>query len=434
MNKTKNSPLVKCFDYDNESYKLTILLETNVLHVLVENIDLSEFYWENKFEIEEMMKMEKNWNIYEENEIPLIIADCLSAKNYIISLENEVMRFYFWNKLVYGVKEKTLRYTLDLNKIKIEKETIFNSIIENIKNNNRSNSELKEIFNDYKKKIEEIHSENKSNLIDLKQSVQKNEENIKNLNVKLVDHIDKTNNYFDHIMNKFDDTVSKLENMSSKLTKNNLFNVNTYSFNYKNTINLLHFTNFDCYSPSKESLIQSAKYAGLNLNINENRGLELNYNLLAGIDTVLVSTSSKVNKEKLGNLLSDFIDKGGNVIIVLLANSLNNSIPTGKFQEITPLIPKDTDYKFQTYNILIPNHPLFEGNPRISEGGNKIRSILEVNPNGNIELVAKWSDGVPMVAIRTDLNGLITSIGFNCGNVGSPDGNRLVINAIKLSK
>jgi len=62
----------------------------------------------------------------------------------------------------------------------------------------------------------------------------------------------------------------------------------------------------------------------------------------------------------------------------------------------------------------------------------------KVNKNQGIkvEIVAEWCNGYPLVAIRYDLHGLITSITFSCGtgDYGSQDGIAVVINALALSK
>ena len=62
--------------------------------------------------------------------------------------------------------------------------------------------------------------------------------------------------------------------------------------------------------------------------------------------------------------------------------------------------------------------------------------VCTVNPVGKVEVVAKWKDGRPLVAIRYDMTALITSITFSCGNniFGSRDGLAVVLNSLSLFK
>jgi len=78
------------------------------------------------------------------------------------------------------------------------------------------------------------------------------------------------------------------------------------------------------------------------------------------------------------------------------------------------------------------DHPLFKGDAKITPGYKAHRSKCERNGIGKIEIVAEWADGVPVAAVRYDLPGIITSLGFLCGSQGSQDGLHVVINALCL--
>jgi hypothetical protein len=55
-----------------------------------------------------------------------------------------------------------------------------------------------------------------------------------------------------------------------------------------------------------------------------------------------------------------------------------------------------------------------------------------VNKTGKVELVAKWEDDIPAIAIRYDTPGLITSLGFHIGS--NQTCINFVINAISLDR
>lgn len=129
----------------------------------------------------------------------------------------------------------------------------------------------------------------------------------------------------------------------------------------------------------------------------------------------------------------DCVENGINVVITHFANSSNNKYPKGKFENMHAIGPYDIyDYK---YKVLIKDHPLFKDNPSIThhpQFKNRCKFLKEMN--GMVEIVAKWKDKIPMIAIRYDFKGLITSIGFNIGKNGSEDGLEVVVNALYLTK
>lgn len=80
------------------------------------------------------------------------------------------------------------------------------------------------------------------------------------------------------------------------------------------------------------------------------------------------------------------------------------------------------------------DHLLFRRSSSITPGEFPSRSKVSLSPHGQVELVAKWADGVPMIAIRHDMKGLITSFGFGVGRPLSQDGIDVVVNALNLFK
>jgi hypothetical protein len=207
-----------------------------------------------------------------------------------------------------------------------------------------------------------------------------------------------------------------------------------YGISNKTTFNILHISNMDGYSPSKTALQGCANNIGITLNITENRGSNFNDIDTTGIDAILVSVWSSVDKNNLGNFLDENIKKGVNIVIVLFSNSNGFTIPLGSFQ--SPLEVLRDDNNHQEYTVIMNNHPLFSGNPTINAGSDKRRAILKLVENGNmdVDVVAEWNDKVPMIGVRKDLNALVTTLGFQCGSVGSQNGIRVVINALAMIK
>ena len=141
---------------------------------------------------------------------------------------------------------------------------------------------------------------------------------------------------------------------------------------------------------------------------------------------------SNVNCDILGNLLADYVEKGGNVVVVLFSCSTDYTLPKGRFDP--PFIAKKNDNNHQGWKILIKDHLLLQGNITVTAGSDKRRAIVDITPNAVVEVVAVWNDGVPMMGVRTDFKGIITTLGFQCGEVGSQDGLKVVLNALRLSK
>ena len=113
------------------------------------------------------------------------------------------------------------------------------------------------------------------------------------------------------------------------------------------------------------------------------------------------------------------VENGKSVVQIYWNNSQSEKYPKGKFPSI--FIGKN-GYEFkenQEYELLLPNNPLFTGNPKLTPGSNDVRLQVEkVSTDGYIDVVAKWKDGVPLAAVRTDLKGLIISLGIECGQYG----------------
>ena len=155
---------------------------------------------------------------------------------------------------------------------------------------------------------------------------------------------------------------------------------------------------------------------------------------LTGVQAILVTTRIGIDQAKQGDFLQECVEKGINVVITLYANANNyNSQPLGKFQ--TPLTAGKHDFGEKAWKPLQPKSLILDGSPKLSQNVNSFRSVTALNTDGEVDLVASYKDGKPMIAIRKDQPGLVTSLAFACGSHegdGQADRLRVVVNALQL--
>ena len=159
-----------------------------------------------------------------------------------------------------------------------------------------------------------------------------------------------------------------------------------------------------------------------------------------GYDVIIINAFKEigVTNEILGKMLADFVDKGGNVVFFLHSNTTNHIRAEGNFKEYNPfklrgLVANATADWMGSFD---RDHPLMKGVKvnDIRQTGDLRKVHGELN-SGDVEVVARWSDGSNMIAIRHERKGLITSIGFNTGlSFSEGDITKLVLNAIQLRK
>jgi hypothetical protein len=155
-------------------------------------------------------------------------------------------------------------------------------------------------------------------------------------------------------------------------------------------------------------------------------------------EVVLISAYQNigVTNEILGNILADFVDKGGNVVFCFYSNNTSHCHAAGRFAGYNPfkLNPHAVSPVCDWMAWFDKEHPLMQGVDSITQTGEKNKVHGELN-EGIVEVVAKWSDGSNMIAIRHDRKGLITSLGFSSGwDKTAGDVTKLLLNAIRLRK
>jgi hypothetical protein len=119
--------------------------------------------------------------------------------------------------------------------------------------------------------------------------------------------------------------------------------------------------------------------------------------------------------EELGNVLADYVDAGGGVVIATfsLGSNLGSWIPTGRFSDLTywSLEPQHNQTSgHQTLGTIYqPDHPILADVYTFDGGTSSYRVITSTVPGA--ELIADWTDGLPLIATkdlgfarRADLN------------------------------
>ena len=185
-----------------------------------------------------------------------------------------------------------------------------------------------------------------------------------------------------------------------------------------NDVKVLHLTEMNAYSPNMDALILAKKLAvkKVEIEFQEDKGKGDYQKIdMSGITTVLVTTRIGVDQKKQGDFLQDCVEKGINVVLTMYSNASNyNAQPLGRFS--TPLVPGKHDYGEKQWKALVPDSLVLEGDNKIEQKSDNFRSVTTLSEEGECDLIAEYKDGNPMIAIRKDQPGLVTSIGFACGS------------------
>ena len=159
-----------------------------------------------------------------------------------------------------------------------------------------------------------------------------------------------------------------------------------------------------------------------------------------GYDCVLITIWSNVDSKKLGDMLADLVDRGGNVVICLFDNTVSYNHCGGRFSECNynPFKMGGITSSHAAYSIgeHDKNHLLMKGVNTLRHSGD-IGRILGSIETGGVKMIARWNDEnkSPMIAVRYDKPGMVTSIGFCCSSSrSSGDVIQLLRNAQCLRK
>ncbi len=140
---------------------------------------------------------------------------------------------------------------------------------------------------------------------------------------------------------------------------------------------------------------------------------------LQAFDAVLVwSNFSFADPVALGDRLADYVDDGGGVVIAVFANStatLGKSL-SGRWKtanyDVVPVAGGTTSGSVATLGtIQDPAHPIMAGVTSFDGGSSSFRPTdTSLIPSGT--LIARWSDGSTLVAVREDTVGARADLGF----------------------
>lgn len=128
---------------------------------------------------------------------------------------------------------------------------------------------------------------------------------------------------------------------------------------------------------------------------------------LSGVEfyhSVIVYSSSGFNDpEDLGDVLADYIDGGGGVVIAAIAIDIDNHGVSGRFirDEYLPLNrgERSNDSRHVIGKRNIPDHPILK-DVHSFDGGPQSWRVKATTAN-NSRLIAEWEDGIPFVAEKT---------------------------------
>lgn len=151
--------------------------------------------------------------------------------------------------------------------------------------------------------------------------------------------------------------------------------------------------------------------------------------LLEDIDCVVLN-SFEYSKYAMGRFLSRCTAQGVNVVLVGFSNE-NDFYPVGLEG---PHQPGTSDDSFPDCRALPQMREVFPMPPVVEPPTIPYRVMTKLRKVGRCRTICEWTDGVPMISTRTDLEGLITSIGFQLCQTSDRSIFQLVLQAARLGK
>jgi len=161
------------------------------------------------------------------------------------------------------------------------------------------------------------------------------------------------------------------------------------------------------------------------------------------------NSSAFMDGTLMGDLLADYVDNGGGVVVTVFTNcnNLRNGFIKGRFLEggyhpILPARQHDTNGKRPLImgKIHETSHPIMAGIRTLDGGRASFFCPGALHPDA--KLVADWSNGVPLVAELRKPGGLVTALNFfppssDTGDSrfwqSNTDGGQLLANALAYS-
>jgi hypothetical protein len=165
---------------------------------------------------------------------------------------------------------------------------------------------------------------------------------------------------------------------------------------------------------------------------------------LQAFDSVVVwSNNTFANSTLLGNVLADYVDSGGGVVIQTFATSSSTWAPQGRWRTegYHPIAQTNhaSGNSLTLGTVANPAHPIMEGVSNFSGGSSSFRGTGALNANAN--LIANWSNGTPLVADLLTFSAPVVLLNFFPPSssvvsgywVASTDGDLLMGNALRYA-
>ncbi|MEW6198827.1 MAG: PEP-CTERM sorting domain-containing protein [Planctomycetota bacterium] len=166
--------------------------------------------------------------------------------------------------------------------------------------------------------------------------------------------------------------------------------------------------------------------------------------LLAYDAVITWSNTNYFSGEALGNVLADYVDAGGGVVVAVYANSTTTANRylagrwiTGGYEVIPSRSGTTTGQQFLG-TILVPGHPIMQG-VNTFDGGTSSARPTTVDVTAGSTKIAQWTDGKTLVAVganphRVDLGMYPPSNAVSSGFWNqTTDGAILMANALTYS-
>jgi len=159
-------------------------------------------------------------------------------------------------------------------------------------------------------------------------------------------------------------------------------------------------------------------------------------------DAILIFSSSAFSDpEEIGDILADYIDAGGGVVVAAIAGDSDNHGISGRFERDEYHAMKRGERSHDTRHVLgrkiVPDHPILHQVVSFDGGPQSWRVKTAVSPTSR--LLAEWEDGIPLLAER-QIRGRFSSVSLNIWppsrNISKDgwetftDGDKLLINSL----
>ncbi|KAJ5072436.1 hypothetical protein M0811_01451 [Anaeramoeba ignava] len=151
--------------------------------------------------------------------------------------------------------------------------------------------------------------------------------------------------------------------------------------------------------------------------INASKKWDLNQEILNSFHCVFVYSSQKFYHSKsLGNILANYVENGGSLIISCFAINkdsfgLKGKIISDQFFPVKLGKSLNTKNNIEVGKIYSENHPILNGVSRFNCGNQNVRTDIVALQNSNV--IAEWNDGIPLIIEKNYPNsGLIVVLNF----------------------